>query len=311
MPLAFGEETLDKLATSHPSGRDRAEAEWRELGIDHAYIGAMFADQAGLDPELVAAIAWHHGGRRVSAGPTQAIACVQLANIVVAMLAGEPADHVLLDEALEVLSLQPDALDALAESQTQNPDAIRAGLGNRVAELERLASTDELTGLANRRHWMSSVRRAIGDGQAGSVMLCDLDCFKQVNDEHGHATGDVVLTEIARILAKHGDAGRLGGDEFAVWFQGEDAGVAADAIVDEVAAAFPDRDRLPVSVSIGVAPGGIDLSSALERADRALYAAKASGRRCARHADSLKPELLAEPRAHRAQSTEPLRQASA
>jgi diguanylate cyclase (GGDEF)-like protein len=142
-------------------------------------------------------------------------------------------------------------------------------------------------------------------------MLCDLDYFKQINDEHGHATGDVVLTEIARILAKHGDAGRLGGDEFAVWFRGEGAAAAADAIVEEVALAFPDQDKLPVSVSIGVAPGGTDLSSALERADRALYAAKASGRRCARHADTLKPELVGEAQEHRAQSPEPLRQARA
>ena len=64
MPIAFGEEEMDAIAARHPSGVARSEAEWDRFGIDHAYAGALFAEQSGLDEELVAAIAWHHGGRR-------------------------------------------------------------------------------------------------------------------------------------------------------------------------------------------------------------------------------------------------------
>ena len=66
----------------------------------------------------------------------------------------------------------------------------------------------------------------------GALLVCDVDGFKSVNDAHGHRAGDLVLTEVARVLARHGVAGRLGGDEFGVWVrEGEDAGRrAADAI---------------------------------------------------------------------------------
>ena len=77
------------------------------------------------------------------------------------------------------------------------------------------------------------------------MLICDVDGFKSVNDTHGHRAGDLVLTEVARVLARHGVAGRLGGDEFAVWVrEGEEAGRrTAAAIVEDVAAALPRRAR--------------------------------------------------------------------
>ena len=287
MPVAFGEEAMDKLAAAHPSGVQRSAAEWERLGVDHAYVGALFAQQSGLEEDVVAAIAWHHGGRRGCVAPSPAIACVQLADIVVAMPSGAAPDETLLEETLASLGLEPEALDLLADSATVNSSATAAasGLGDRVAQLERLASTDELTGLFNRRHWVSTVKQAIGGGQAGNVLLCDLDYFKAINDTHGHATGDLVLTEIARILARHGVAGRLGGDEFALWLTCDQPGCVADVIVTEVADAFPIGSDLAVGISIGIAGVGDDLAHALERADRALYTAKASGRRRACYAE--------------------------
>ena len=279
MPIAFGEEEMDEIAALHPSGVARSKAEWDRFGIDHAYAGALLAEQSGLDEELIAGIAWHHGGKRGCVAPTPAIACLQLANIVVGMLAGEQPDPGLLAEILTKLDLRPDVLDELAEAaDASGPSATGAGLGDRVSELERLASTDELTGLANRRHWMATTRQTIESGARGNVLLCDLDHFKQINDTHGHATGDLVLMEVSRVLERHGTAGRIGGDEFALWVPGGAGGDAADLIVREVTAAFGNHDQLSVGVSVGVAPQIGDLSEALEAADRALYEAKAGGR---------------------------------
>ena len=290
MPLAFGEDAMNEIADEHPCGVQRSAAEWERFGIDHAYAGALFAIQSGLDRDVVDAVAWHHGGRRGCVAPTPEIACVQLADTVVWMLAGASPDTTLLDETLASLGLGPDALDVLAERATDSAPG-PGGLANRVEQLERLASTDELTGLSNRRHWMNSVRERVQGGEAGDVLLCDLDFFKAINDTHGHSTGDLVLTEIARILSLYGTAGRLGGDEFALWLPADamHSTSAAEQIVSEVAAAFPEHDRLSVSVSIGVACGGDDLADALERADRALYAAKAAGRGRACHAEAEVP----------------------
>ena len=118
----------------------------------------------------------------------------------------------------------------------------------------------------------------------GTVLICDVDHFKAVNDGHGHATGDLVLTEVARHLAAQGVAGRLGGDEFAVWIPGSPrrGDEAAAAVLSAVASAFADEDSAPnVGVSIGSAsPAGESdsLSLLLSRADEALYEAKRAGR---------------------------------
>jgi len=291
MPLAFGSEAMDEIANAHPSGVARSSAEWDRFGVDHAYAGALFAQHAGLGEDLVAAIAWHHGGRRGCLAPSPEVACLQLANTVVGMLGGELPDDALLSQVLDVLELDAEALDELANAVGSTPRDAEVGrlgsLGSRVAELERLASTDELTGLANRRHWMSAARQAIESGAEGRVLLCDLDHFKDVNDSHGHATGDLVLMEVASILERHGIAGRIGGDEFALWVPGHSVDLVADQLVAEVAAAFGDDERLSIGMSVGVAPQTDDLADALEGADRALYDAKAGGRGRARRLQEL------------------------
>jgi diguanylate cyclase (GGDEF)-like protein len=92
-----------------------------------------------------------------------------------------------------------------------------------------------------------------------------------------------VLTEVARVLARHGVAGRLGGDEFGLWVPGDDAGTAA-ALSEDVAATLPGElvtGDVPLGLSVGAAPaeGEADVMELMERADRALYAAKPGGRR--------------------------------
>ncbi len=174
------------------------------------------------------------------------------------------------------------ALDDLAE-HTVAFGTSTAALAERVLELERLAETDDLTGVSNRRHWSTTVQAALECGEAGAVLLADVDHFKRINDSHGHRTGDLVLVAIAGVLRRHGHTGRLGGDEFVVWVPGsrEDGHSVASAIVTEVTQGLEPSLDSALSLSIGIAAApqqGRDLTSLLEHADAALYRAKANGR---------------------------------
>ncbi|HET6448232.1 MAG TPA: HDOD domain-containing protein [Conexibacter sp.] len=289
LPLAFGEEAVDAIARAHPSGTPRVTAERERLGVDHAYAGALLSDQEGARSELFGTICFHHGGLPGPECPTREVACVQLANVVVGMLDGEEADQELVHVALGRLDATPAILDEIAEAALPKRRAASSAekeLAVRIASLERLASTDELTGLANRREWLARTRTRLAGSKDGAVLVCDVDRFKQINDKVGHLTADLVLTEIARVLARHGDAGRLGGDEFALWIacdaDADAAQRAANAIVAEVGERLPAGGELPaVTVSIGVAltsDQGRELPNLLEAADVALYEAKEAGR---------------------------------
>jgi len=165
-----------------------------------------------------------------------------------------------------------------------------------VAEQRSLAQTDSLTGLANRGALMASgaaiVRRAILDRAPVAAVLFDLDTFKRVNDTYGHHMGDVVLQRFAAAavagLRPRDMIGRIGGEEFlaVIPASGQESVTAiADRIRRNFAEAAKIVDGKPVgaTVSAGVAlaePGAVNetLENLLDRADRALYAAKAAGR---------------------------------
>ena len=115
------------------------------------------------------------------------------------------------------------------------------------------------------------------------MLICDVDGFKAVNDRLGHRAGDLVLTEVARVLARHGVAGRLGGDEFGLGVAGDATGTPA-AIAEDVQSTLLVElvtGDAPLGLSVGAAPadGEADVMELMERADRALYAAKPGGRR--------------------------------
>jgi len=288
LPIAFGEDACDTIAEVAPSGPDRVLLERERFGIDHAIAGALLAEAWGIGPEVVSAIAWHHGGPTGVACPTPEVACVQVGNEVVHMVAGRDPDHVLLEVALEQAGLPATALDALAQHTipSSRPATAEPGvLARRITETERLSQTDELTGVDNRRHWLHATRAALAEpgGDDGAVLLCDVDELADINREHGQRTGDVVLTEVARILARHGRPGRLAGDLFAVWVRegGEAAAGAAVRIADELRTTFAETPNGPdVTVTIGVADAamhGPDLAGVLEAADVALRTAKEAG----------------------------------
>jgi diguanylate cyclase (GGDEF)-like protein/PAS domain S-box-containing protein len=161
-------------------------------------------------------------------------------------------------------------------------------------QLKRLANTDELTGLPNRRSFFTALERELGRSdrydQPLSVVLLDLDHFKRVNDTWGHPVGDRVLeaaAEAVRGVCRDSDVpGRLGGEEFGVLLlhTGKiEAELVAERIrrrIAEVEHLVPG-DHLQVTASFGVAttgPGRMDSATIIAAADTALYEAKNAGR---------------------------------
>ncbi|RZI43340.1 diguanylate cyclase [Herbaspirillum sp. HC18] len=157
------------------------------------------------------------------------------------------------------------------------------------------ATTDALTGLANRRQFDFMAERLIAAAHAGGkplwVLVLDLDHFKRVNDTYGHDAGDLVLQQTARLLQgamRSGDmAARLGGEEFGALLAGvtlEQAHAMAERVRQVIAGApvqLADGRMLTVTASIGIAmlqPDDIDIYAAVKRADKALYIAKEGGR---------------------------------
>jgi diguanylate cyclase (GGDEF)-like protein/PAS domain S-box-containing protein len=162
-------------------------------------------------------------------------------------------------------------------------------------ELQEFATTDFLTGLSNRRHFMERMENELNrikriNGARAAVLMCDLDHFKQVNDRHGHAAGDAALRHFAAILCatmrKIDIAGRVGGEEFAVLLPGaeEGAGYFLAQRVQQELALQPFRDdagEISMTVSIGITAlcaTDSDAGNALSRSDQALYRAKREGR---------------------------------
>ena len=165
----------------------------------------------------------------------------------------------------------------------------------RVADsLRLLAITDDLTGLFNRRHFMDLLQRELARFERYrrplSLAMLDVDHFKQVNDNYGHATGDIVLKSIAsRCQATLRDSdtiARVGGEEFAILMSETslaDAQAVADRLREHVATTpiRSNNDAISVTVSLGVAdpnPPLRTVSDLLGAADRALYEAKTRGR---------------------------------
>ena len=161
----------------------------------------------------------------------------------------------------------------------------------RLSDSHRLAVTDELTGLGNRRALFEFGAQRLDDAQPDertALMLIDLDDFKEVNDSLGHHAGDELLRETARRIAgpvrRQDLLVRLGGDEFALMAKlapGDDGRESADRMLDRLREPLViDGMNLRIDASVGIAEsegGRHGVPELLRRADVAMYAAKGSG----------------------------------
>lgn len=189
--------------------------------------------------------------------------------------------------------------------------AFRAISQNEALQLElaRLAQTDSLTELANRRHFIElaekELSRTLRYGGALSLLMIDVDHFKKINDTHGHACGDQVLqqlSELFRLELRNIDiVGRLGGEEFSVVLAQTDRAQALEVAerlrqtIAEYGVGLSDGATLHFTISIGVANlSGADvrIDGLLSQADRALYEAKRDGRNNVKASWLLEPEYF-------------------
>ena len=204
-----------------------------------------------------------------------------------------------LDLDTAVAALHGGAQDFLVEPYSDAELIARVGAAGRTKvlqeelvvqseRLEALLFEDPLTGLANRRFILTQLAGVVSaarrHGRALSVAIVDIDHFKRVNDEHGHAAGDAVLAAVARAMREHIRAedqlGRLGGEEFLALLPDVDAAAAAAAaekLRAQIAAleVAHDGSDLAVTISAGWATWeGEAPDELLRRADDALYEAK-------------------------------------
>ncbi|HZG31190.1 MAG TPA: DUF1883 domain-containing protein [Ensifer sp.] len=193
--------------------------------------------------------------------------------------------------------------EAVVAGQTPSEPAAAAGehspavMGEILKELhqyKRIANTDALTGLANRRAFDEKLASvfAAENVLSGALVISDVDHFKKFNDTYGHLVGDKVLTIVADILRKHGNedvfVARAGGEEFAMIIEGqqpaevlriaESVRMALEETPFRDEAAGTDYGRITISMGICMKVDATDAKDIYSKADSALYASKKGGR---------------------------------
>ena len=200
--------------------------------------------------------------------------------------------------------VRPDFADDRDRFRTGDRASVDVLAADLLAEIKSRSITDALSGVLNRRGFQERLQAIVEDPdgrrQALSVVVCDLDNFKSINDTYGHAVGDKVIAAFADTLARAASSrylvARIGGEEFAVLLSGATVSTARQ-FAEQVRIAFAVRaiDGLEkgssVTASFGVAERADDehWADLLDRADRALYAAKRDGRDCVRLAPAPRP----------------------
>ena len=193
-----------------------------------------------------------------------------------------------------------------AEAANRELLMLRTELVHHAAKLERLATTDDLTGLCNRRHFLALAeeewRRHAREQRPMALLIFDIDLFKSVNDRFGHDAGDAVIRHVADIcrseMCESDILARFGGEEFVLLLPkttGEQAVARADAMRQRLEATRFEVDgaKIGVTISIGVSQADADMQcigDLMKRADQALYQAKREGRNRVRHARQTSPQ---------------------
>lgn len=314
------------------------QSEDQQLGYNHTTIGAELAERWRMPEQVIAAIRYHHTPDE-AADHTATVRVVALGTLAARAItegANGLAFSSLLEKSSQWFGWHQQDLNTLLEQITTSskevarllgqgigempdPQQLLAAANQRLAEqqilvqresaafqkqaqdFEQAATTDGLTGIANRKRFDEVVEQAMADatthGKPIAVLFSDADKFKFVNDTYGHHAGDLVLIELAkRLVGALGDRGtvcRYGGEEFAVVLPGMDL-AAGSAVGEELRRAIADRpfdlkevpncpDELDRTVSVGVASWGPGqpqppAEELVQRADKAVYLAKESGR---------------------------------
>lgn len=211
-------------------------------------------------------------------------------------------------DALEAVLMVISEVTAANNQMKKKLDEAKSTIQQQTQLLEVTATqarTDALTALANRRAFDEDLRAHFSSSEPVSVIILDIDHFKQFNDTHGHPAGDAVLRGVAQVLRmcvrKTDVAARYGGEEFALILagaSGEEAKKQAERIRAKIATSVFRCDNVDheVTVSIGCAERlpGEPAASVLKRTDAALYAAKSAGRNSVRfHNNQQCVEVLA------------------
>lgn len=264
--LAPGTPLSSFLAAEAPGLPADGQAQDRQLTL------SLRAADGGTHP--LQARAFNHGDRTIIIGETP-----------------QPSESQIITEMSAVAA---DLTNVTRELKRKNQELERAR-----AEIDRLARTDELTGLANRREFMAefdtALPYAIRHNAPLSVVLCDLDHFKQVNDTQGHSQGDAALQFFAgatRCECRAEDVvARYGGEEFVILLRGTDAR-GAEALAERIRHRLEQESEgelgFALTASFGVTElkGREDAEVLMARADAALYAAKDAGRNTVRAAQA-------------------------
>lgn len=320
--------------------------EQESLGFHHAEVGARMAQRWHLPDEIIEAIRRHHapGTATSHKNLVQAVSLGSMAAAVVTETSGEAVKPQYLAKAAEWFGIDaataqailgevareakelsrlfrinvsgkqaPSIYTMLAEAEelsfknqlsAQRETAV---LRERNKNLTRMAVTDALTGVGNRKQFDTVLETTFAtahrEGDCLGLLMVDADKFKALNDMHGHQVGDAVLVELARRMMECvGDSGvicRYGGEEFAVIMAGADrratariaetVRVAIASTPIDIADGEGSLKQLPVTVSIGVCALEPQIAHQIvshpllvRAADRALYAAKEAGRNCVR-----------------------------
>lgn len=279
------------LSARQPSSNDTIGQVWIELDKTDLNQHRIALIERGIGIIFVGLLLTALFASRIAHTVSQPI--LQLVVAIRAMREGKPAIRVQETSQGELGELEK-GFNQMTTAITESQHTLQTRIQEATAQLAYQATHDHLTGLVNRREFESRVQEAFALALAGNVtyslLLLDLDHFKQVNDQAGHPAGDALLRQLARLFRNHLRAtdtiARLGGDEFGVLLPGcsqEQARHIGEELLKQIQDyRFNWQGKLyRVGVSIGLVEMGShfrDMSALVAACDSSCYTAKAEGR---------------------------------
>ncbi len=244
---------------------------------NHYAFGSLSDDGWLIGLVLLAEAMWHRGSeqeRKTSSHPLSIALSVLMSATLLAATSLRPGylpDFIVIPTIATLVLAFVRMTIALRQARS-------------IGEERILARTDELTGLPNRRRFISELKALDQTpGIESALLLLDLDGFKPINDTHGHEVGDLLLKEVSRRFSRalpHGSLlARLGGDEFGVILRGDSRSMFETALAIRATLSYPfsiAEAQISVGVSIGYV-GNDGAGDLLKRADKAMYHAKREG----------------------------------